>query len=156
MEHSKTTHLRRLSKLMDSQFQLGGFRFGLDGLIGLIPGLGDIVTTAVSLYIIFQGARLGCSPSVLVRMGLNLAFENLLDIIPIIGNIADFVWKANSKNVALIEGHIANAPAVRRQTRWVLALIVFVIVSLLAATLTVTILLIKALMVALEKVAIGV
>jgi len=156
MENANTTKLRRLSTLMDSRFQLGAFRFGLDGLLGLIPGLGDVLTSAVSLYIIIQGARLGCSPGVLVRMGLNLALENLLDIIPLVGNVFDFWWKANTKNVDLIERHLHNAAAVESQTRWVLAAIVAVVVSLLIAMLTVTFLLLKTLLVALEKVAIGV
>jgi hypothetical protein len=100
---------RTLSVLLDSKFRLpGGFRIGLDGIIGLIPGVGDAITSLLSLYILFLGVQVGCSPALLGRMAFNIAFDTALTAVPIFGNVADFFWKSNNKNFALIEAYVAN------------------------------------------------
>ncbi len=129
---------------MDSKYQGPfGFRFGLDGILGLIPFVGDFFTTAISLYIVGQSALLGCSPSVLVRMGLNILFENLLDMIPVVGSVFDFVWKANNKNIELLESHLLNPAGATFKSRLVLGLITFIILSILVGSFALTILIIK-------------
>ena len=143
-------HLRNLSTLMDSQFRLGGFRFGLDGLLGLIPGVGDVVTTGISIYIIAEAARLGCSPYTLVRMALNLAFENLADMIPIFGNVFDFLWKANSRNITLLDKHLADPLHTTHQSRGVLLMVVLSLLGVLFGSLYVTYLIIKAFLIAVQ------
>lgn len=149
-------HLRNLSTLMDSQFRLGGFRFGLDGLLGLIPGVGDIVTTGISIYIIAEAAKLGCSPATLIRMALNLAFENLADMVPVLGNVFDFLWKANSRNIDLLDKHLADPRHTTHQSRGVLLIIVLSLLSVLFVSLYVTFLVIKTLLVAIQSMGVSV
>ncbi len=141
---------------MDSQFRLGGFRFGLDGVLGLIPGVGDIVTTGISIYIIAEAAKLGCSPTTLIRMALNLAFENLVDMVPILGNVFDFLWKANSRNIDLLDKHLADPRHTTHQSRGVLLIIVLSLLSVLFASLYVTFLVIKTLLVAIQSMGVSV
>jgi len=122
--------IRKVSILMDSQFKGPfGTTFGLDGILGLIPFVGDFVTTLVSLYIIYQAAMMGCSPSTLLRMGLNLLIDSIIDAIPLIGNIFDFMWKANNKNILLIEEHLVNARAVTIKSRLTLGLVAFTLIT---------------------------
>jgi hypothetical protein len=149
-------HLRHLSTLMDSQFRLGGFRFGLDGLLGLIPGVGDVVTTGISIYIIAEAARLGCSPATLVRMALNLAFENIVDMVPILGNVFDFLWKANTRNIVLLEKHLADPLHTTHQSRAVLLTVVLSLLGVLFGSLYVTYLIIKAFLVAVQSLGVSV
>lgn len=114
--------LRRLAQLLDSKFRLpGGITFGWDGIIGLVPVLGDLATNALSLFILMQAALLGAPPAVLARMGINVLVDNFLDAIPVLGNLADFVWKANNKNVAILDAYLANPQRALRRSRWVVA-----------------------------------
>ena len=105
-------HLRRLARLLDSAIPLpGGFRIGLDGMLGLIPGVGDAVGASLSTYIVVQAARLGASPVQLLRMMLNVLLETLIGTIPVLGDLFDFAWKANERNMALLEAQLQRAPA---------------------------------------------
>ncbi len=122
--------LRSLSHLLDTKFRGPlGTRFGLDGLLGLIPGVGDIITSALSVYIIAQAAAAGVPPSTLARMAFNVILENIFDMIPILGNLFDFYWKANNRNMQLIEGHIINPGRETIKSRMIVGLVA---VSLLA------------------------
>jgi hypothetical protein len=96
-----------LAKLMDSQFQVPGtnFRFGLDGIIGLIPGAGDLSTFAVSSYMLWIMAQNGASGFVMARMILNVLIDALVGSIPLIGDLFDFAFKANTRNVQLMREH---------------------------------------------------
>jgi hypothetical protein len=112
MKHKKydvpaTVEMRnmdRISKWMDSAFKIPGtnFRFGLDGILGLIPGAGDLSTLAVSGYLIVLMARNGASGYVLARMVLNVGIDALIGAIPFIGDLFDFVFKANQANMNLM------------------------------------------------------
>ena len=97
--------LKHLSFLLDSAFQIPilGYRVGWDAIIGLVPGLGDAVGLLFSSYIVFEAARLGAPKSVLARMVYNVALEFIIGVIPIIGDLFDAVWKANIRNVRLLE-----------------------------------------------------
>ena len=97
--------MQYLAKLMDSQFRLPGtkYRFGLDAIIGLIPGGGDLSTFAISSYIIWVMAHNGASGFVLARMVLNVLIDSLFGMIPIIGDLFDFAFKANMRNVRLMQ-----------------------------------------------------
>lgn len=123
--------LKKVSKLLDSQFEGPlGIKFGLDGILGFVPVVGDLVTTCVSLYIIVRSAKLGCSPTTLLRMAGNVALENLADSVPIVGNFFDIFWKANNKNVALLEAHIENPHHVTMKSRILIGLIITLIIGL--------------------------
>lgn len=96
-----------LAKLMDTQFRLPGtnFRFGLDGILGLIPGAGDLSTFAVSGYMIWVMAHNGASGYVMARMILNVLLDALIGSIPLLGDLFDFAFKANTRNMQLMQQH---------------------------------------------------
>lgn len=107
----RVERLRALARLLDSAIPLpGGYRIGIDGFLGLIPGVGDIAGGLASSYIIIESARLGASTASLVRMVLNVLLESIVGIIPLVGDIFDFVWKANEKNLALLEKQLNSTP----------------------------------------------
>lgn len=88
--------LKRVAWLLDSAIPLaGGYRIGLDGLIGLVPGLGDVVAALLSSYIVVEAARLRVPASVLLRMGLNVALELIIGAVPVAGDLFDIAFKAN-------------------------------------------------------------
>jgi hypothetical protein len=100
-------NLKVLAKLMDSQFRVPGtdVKFGLDALIGLIPGAGDFVTFLISGYMVTILANNGASGFVLARMVLNIVIDSLVGSIPILGDIFDVAFKANQRNLALMQQH---------------------------------------------------
>lgn len=102
--------VERIARLMDSQFRLPGtrFRFGLDPLLGLVPIVGDLSTTAVSIALLLTMLRHGASGAVVVRMALNILLDTVVGAIPIIGNVFDFAYKSNERNVALLRRHYAE------------------------------------------------
>ena len=94
---------RKLAHLMDSQFSFAGVQFGLDALVGLIPGIGDTLTAIVSLYPIWVARRHDLGKTVQVRMGANVLIDWLPGLIPIVGDLIDVGYKANLKNLKLLE-----------------------------------------------------
>lgn len=139
------SHLRLMSNFLDTKFEGPyGTRFGMDGLIGLVPGVGDFITSAISIYIIAHAALLGVGSATLIRMAINVIIENVLDMIPVAGNVFDFYWKANSKNLALIEGHMTNPARETIQSRMIVALLGVVLIAILLASGYITFLFIEA------------
>jgi hypothetical protein len=102
--------LRGLAKLMDAQFKIPGtdIRFGLDGLLGLIPGAGDLSTFAVSGYMVMILAQNGASGFVLARMVMNILIDAIFGSIPLLGDIFDVYFKANIRNIKLMEEHYVD------------------------------------------------
>lgn len=101
------TRVHRLARLMDSSIRLpGGFRIGVDGLIGLVPVVGDLAATGVSFYIIAQAARAGVPTITLMRMVLNVALDAIVGAIPMLGDVFDFAFKANLRNVKLLDSYL--------------------------------------------------
>jgi hypothetical protein len=100
-------NLSVLAKLMDSQFKIPGtnIKFGLDALIGLIPGVGDFATFLISGYMVTVLASNGASGFVLARMVLNVIIDSLFGAIPILGDIFDVAFKANQRNITLMQQH---------------------------------------------------
>lgn len=96
--------LRTLSRVMDRAVKIPGTQksFGLDSVIGLIPGVGDTVTTGVSLWIVYQAHRLGVPRTTLARMLANIGIDAAVGSIPLLGDIFDLFFKANVKNLALL------------------------------------------------------
>jgi hypothetical protein len=99
--------LRRWARLFDSQFRIPGtqIRFGIDPILGLVPGLGDLASPALSLFMIWQGARLRVPKVVLMRMVFNAMIDGLSGVVPVLGDLFDFGWKATEWNMALLERH---------------------------------------------------
>lgn len=101
--------LEKLAWLLDSSIRLpGGFRVGLDGIIGLIPGIGDLVGAALSSYIVLEAAKLKLPFRLLARMTLNILIELVIGIVPIFGDMFDFAFKANLRNVRILNAHLSK------------------------------------------------
>lgn len=102
--------LRRFARLLDSAFAVPGtrYRVGLDPLLGLLPGIGDLVSPLFAIGILWQAHDLGIPRIVQLRMIFNVAIDALLGALPFIGDLFDFVWKANDKNMLLLEHHAAQ------------------------------------------------
>jgi uncharacterized protein DUF4112 len=126
--------LRVLTKLLDNAFQVPGtrLRVGLDALIGLVPGVGDAIGAVFSAVIVFQAARLGVSRATLARMVGNVVLDTVVGEIPLLGDLFDAGWKANSKNLALLETHLEQPVATRRASLRVLLLLGLTLGVLLA------------------------
>ena len=134
-ENDRLRHLDNLSEILDSAFAIPGtrFRIGLDGILGLIPGIGDATGAALSLYLIFEAVRLGLPLSTLLRMVGNVAVETAVGAIPIVGDIFDIAWKANMRNMALVRAHSGLAGLKERSPSQILRLLLVpVILAVLA------------------------
>ena len=113
--------LRWVAWLLDRSIPLGnGWRVGLDPLIGLIPGVGDFISTAASFYILYEAGRMGLPSRLLGRMVGNIAIDTLVGAVPVVGDLFDFAWQANVRNLRLIEAHysphLPERPAARLMT----------------------------------------
>jgi hypothetical protein len=141
---------RAVARVLDSVARVPGtkVRVGLDPLLGLVPGLGDVTGAVLSGYIVFVGARLGAPPSVIWRMLLNVAIDTVVGSIPILGDVFDAGWKSNVRNVDLLERYVAEPGAAAAGSRFVIVATVMVLGVLAAAGATVTYLLIRALITA--------
>ncbi len=135
LDPERLERLRRLGYLLDNSIPVPGtrFRIGLDSLIGLVPGVGDLVGAALSLYLILEAARLGVPRPLLARMGYNLAVDALVGGIPLLGDLFDAGFKANLRNLALVQQHLERPSESRRASRRFAALLAVAVVLLLAA-----------------------
>lgn len=108
--HERLARIERLAGLMDEAFQIPGtnIRVGMDSLIGLIPGIGDVATAVVSGLIIHQARQMGIPKRTLMRMLSNVGVDLVVGAVPVAGDLFDVVWKSNRKNVALLKKHLAK------------------------------------------------
>ena len=106
----RSADIERLAHWLDARFVIPGtdIRFGLDALIGLVPGIGDSATALLGCYIVARAARLGAPKRLLFRMGWNLLVDFLAGSIPVLGDIFDVTYRANLRNVALLREHLAR------------------------------------------------
>ena len=104
--------LQRIAKLMDSQIRVPviGLRIGADAILGLVPGVGDILTGAIGAYLIYEAQRLGIPRSAVLRMVANIAFDTAIGAIPLAGDIWDFFFRANDRNMQILARHIGGLP----------------------------------------------
>src|SRR5919108_5383077 len=116
LDRGRVDRLRRLAYLLDNSIPIPGtgFRIGLDALVGLVPGVGDLVGGAFALYIVLQAARMGVPRSLLVRMGWNLAVDVAVGAVPLLGDLFDAAFKANMRNLALLDRHVGRPEQSRR------------------------------------------
>ncbi len=131
-DNASLAQVRRLSQLLDNSIPLpGGMRVGWDAVIGLVPGVGDTVGMLLSSYIVVQALRLGAPAPVLVRMLGNVALEALVGAVPLLGDVFDAAFKANVRNVRLLEQHVGAPMATRRaSSAWVLGIVAALVVLL--------------------------
>jgi hypothetical protein len=100
----RVARLDALATLLDTAFILPGtnVRFGFDALIGLVPGIGDAITTAISLYIVHEARQLGAPVHLILRMLANVAVDGFVGAVPLVGDAFDVLWRANRRNVWLL------------------------------------------------------
>jgi hypothetical protein len=128
--------IERLGWLMDDLFRVPvlGWRFGLDALIGLIPGFGDTATSLVSFYILAAAVRYRVPKVTLLRMGLNIGLDYALGALPVVGDLFDAWWKSNQMNVELLKSRAQVSAAEAKQGRmsdWLfVGLIILILVSI--------------------------
>ena len=114
---TKSRFIERLGWFLDESITLpGGYKIGVDGFIGLIPGIGDFIGGLLSSVIIYKAHQIGVPRMVLGRMIINMMIDTLLGAIPVAGDIFDFVWKANKRNVALLEDYQLQPKEVYRKS----------------------------------------
>jgi hypothetical protein len=121
--------LRRWAVLLDSQFRVPGtnIRFGLDAIIGLVPGIGDLTTPIFTVMVLLTGFRMRVPAVVQARMVLNAAIDMLIGLVPFLGDAVDVFWKADLRNVALLERHAQRGLPPTRGDYWFVAVCVGVL-----------------------------
>jgi hypothetical protein len=129
LDPARVERLRRLAVLLDDSIPIPGtgVRIGIESIIGLIPGAGDLAGGAFSLYILLQAARMGVPRSLLARMGWNLVVDVVVGAIPLLGDIFDAGFKANMRNLALLERHVDRPAASARSSRRFVALLALLV-----------------------------
>ncbi len=138
--------LRRLAWLLDESIPLpGGYRIGVDGILGLIPGIGDISTALLSSYILYQARALGAPKSLLFRMAINVLLETAIGSIPLFGDLFDFYFKANLRNLALLDQFHQHPKAVVGKSRLQVTGFVLLLALLISLIIALPILLLVAL-----------
>lgn len=119
MRDGAAQDMRRLAWLLDEFIRLpGGRRIGLDGIIGLIPGLGDAAGFAASAYILWRSRHFGIPPVVIARMIGNVLLDSVVGVIPVLGDLFDLGFKANRRNIALVEQYLVNERKTRKSS-WI-------------------------------------
>ncbi len=126
--------IEALARLLDDRFEVPGTgrRFGIDALIGLIPGFGDAASAGIGGYLVLRAVRIGVPGIVVARMAFNTLFDLVMGLIPILGDLFDFAYKSNSRNVALMREYIADPEAPTERHWTFLVGVVLVIVGVLA------------------------
>lgn len=106
--HAEFARLEQLANLLDARFRIPGLgvRFGADTLVGLIPGIGDVVTFVPAAYLVWRAYRLGAPLQDVASMGANVAVDTVVGSVPVIGDIVDVAFKANRRNVAILRRHL--------------------------------------------------
>lgn len=107
-DHTDTSDIDKLADLLDTKWVLPGtnWRFGLDSVIGLVPGVGDAVTTIMGAYIIVRARELGAPLHLQAAMVGNLAIDTIFGAVPLVGDIFDFAFRSNAKNVRMLRRHL--------------------------------------------------
>jgi len=113
----RVARLDVLANLLDTAFILPGtnVRFGFDALIGLVPGIGDAITTAISLYIVLEARQLGAPAHLILRMLANVVVDGFVGAVPLVGDSFDVLWRANRRNVWLLREWLAREDAYWRR-----------------------------------------
>lgn len=140
--------VRGLSGLLDSAIRIPGtgFRVGLDPILGLIPGIGDLAAGAMGMYVLVVAQQAGVPRTVLLRMLANLGLDSLLGSVPLLGDLFDATYKANNRNVALLERALERPVQTKRASKGFLALLLVLLLLLVVGGVTVAVLLLRALL----------
>ncbi|MEG4852645.1 DUF4112 domain-containing protein [Microcoleus sp. B5-D4] len=111
--------LRRISHLLDNAIPIPGtkYRIGLDPILGLIPGGGDLISSIFAGYVVFKSAQMGVPQETLVKMATNIVFDTVAGTVPVAGDLLDVAWKANVKNIELLDAHLGS-PEQGKKADW--------------------------------------
>ncbi|MEG4105368.1 DUF4112 domain-containing protein [Microcoleus sp. S13_C5] len=111
--------LRQISHLLDNAIPIPGtkYRIGLDPILGLIPGGGDLIGSIFAGYIVFKAAQMGVPQETLVKMAANIVFDTVAGTVPVAGDLLDVAWKANVKNIELLDAHLGS-PEPGKKADW--------------------------------------
>ena len=133
--------VQRYARLLDASIPVPGTKltFGIDAVIGLVPGFGDAVGVGFSTYILWQAFRVGASKRLLTRMLYNVGVDGLLGVIPLLGDWHDLVWKANVKNAQLLERQVLDPEKTARATGWFLVTIMGSVMAIGLVTMVVAV-----------------
>jgi hypothetical protein len=144
---------RALAHLLDDGVRIPGLgiRFGLDAVIGLVPGLGDFAGAILSSYVVLVGARLGAPTPVLLRMIGNVAVDAIGGSVPLLGDLFDVGWKANLRNVALLDRWIDQPGTTRAASRRAIGFTVLALALLAIGGLALAVVVVRALLIALRS-----
>lgn len=112
--------LRQISHLLDNAIPIPGtkYRIGLDPILGLIPGGGDLIGSVFAGYVVFKSAQMGVPQETLVKMATNIVFDTLAGTVPVAGDLLDVAWKANVKNIELLDAHLGSPEPVGKKVDW--------------------------------------
>jgi hypothetical protein len=131
--------LRRISHVLDNAIPIPGtrYRIGLDPILGLLPGGGDLAGAILSAYIVFSAAQIGASRETLLQMVWNILLETFAGTVPVLGDIFDVAWKANVKNIELLEQHLHLSPTTTQKVEgwfvWLLIIGLLLVVLLVVS-----------------------
>jgi len=130
----RLARLRQWAGLLDGAFRVPGtsLRFGWDPILGLVPGVGDLIAPAYAVAIVVTAIQLGVPRVVQVRMFLTAVLDFAVGAIPVVGDLFDFVWRANLRNMALLERH-ARAPRPASRIDWLFVVAIVAGLVVLAA-----------------------
>jgi hypothetical protein len=144
-EREARERLAFLAWLLDSSIPLPGTRFtvGLDALVGLVPFIGDLIGVIASSFILAEANRLGVSRAVLTRMTFNVAIEGVIGIVPVLGDVFDAAWKANQKNVRLLNAWFDHPHKAERASRAFVVLLAAALIAFLGVCAALTVLLLR-------------
>lgn len=119
----RADNIRTLARMLDSAVRIPGtgILIGADSILGLVPVVGDIAGAALSGYIVLASARLGAPGATLARMLINLGVDTVIGSVPVLGDMFDVGWRANMRNVELLDRHLGASERSRRANRWVVA-----------------------------------
>lgn len=127
--------IQAITHLLDNAIAIPGtkFRVGIDPLLGLFPGAGDWLSTVLSVYIIFEAMRFRLPRKTLTQMVSNLLLDLFGGSVPIAGDLFDVAWKANHRNLKLLEAHLQDPQPARPANRWFILLVVLVLLTVIIA-----------------------
>ncbi|MBD1887540.1 MULTISPECIES: DUF4112 domain-containing protein [Microcoleus] len=111
--------IRRISHLLDNAIPIPGtkYRIGLDPILGLIPGGGDLISSIFAGYVVLKSAQMGVPRETLVQMAANIVFDTFAGTVPVAGDLLDVTWKANVKNIELLDAHLGS-PEPGKKADW--------------------------------------
>jgi len=133
--------LRSLAHLLDNAIPIPGtsYRIGIDPIVGLLPGGGDLVMAAFSVYIVWESARLGLPRSTVIQMVSNLVLDTVIGTVPVAGDLLDVTWKANIKNIRLLEAHIDSPQHQKKADKGFVLLLLFGFLALVIGIATLSV-----------------